>query len=161
VSVPDTTSPTYFLDSSAAVKAYIHEQGTSWVQALLTSDSHDMLAVAHIGLVEMAAAFAAQRRASALTLTEYDQAMNELLDDMRERYIVVSITQPLIEFAIELTRRRKLRGCDAIQLAAALTLNRVQIDNELPALTFVCADHDLLIAAQAEGLRIENPNDHP
>ena len=31
----------------------------------------------------------------------------------------------------------------------------------LPVLTFVSADADLLVAARAEGLSAENPNDHP
>jgi hypothetical protein len=31
----------------------------------------------------------------------------------------------------------------------------------LPALTFLAADTRLLAAAQAEGLRADNPNNHP
>ena len=55
MSAPAATPSTFFLDSSAAVKAYINEQGTTWMQALSASDTNHVLAVAHIGLVEMAA----------------------------------------------------------------------------------------------------------
>ena len=128
---------------------------------LLATSPSPEFALAQIGLVEIASAFAAQRRSNTLTLAEYDRVMDALFDDVRSRYRVVAISQPLIEFAVELTRRRKLRGCDAIQLAAAMTLNRSQHSSGLPPLTFVCADRDLLVAAQAEGLPTENPNDYP
>jgi hypothetical protein len=59
-----------------------------------------------------------------------------------------------------LTRRQKLRGCDAIQLASALALHDALRQNDLPGITFVCADDDLLSAASTEGLAIENPNLH-
>lgn len=67
----------------------------------------------------------------------------------------------LIDSAIQLTRRQKLRGYDAIHLACALALNKPLATNHLPPLTFVAADDNLLAAAQAEGLATENPNEHP
>ena len=53
--------------------------------------------------------------------------------------------------AIQLTRRRKLRGY-AVHLACALALNDPLMESGLPPLTFVSADDDLLAAAVAEGL---------
>ena len=63
--------------------------------------------------------------------------------------------------AIQLTRRRKLRGYAAVHLACALTLNDPLIESGLSPLTFVSADDDLLAAAVAEGLDTDNPHDHP
>jgi len=51
-----------------------------------------------------------------------------------------------------------LRGCDAIHLAAAVAVNWELLSKQLPPLTFVAADEDLLKAAEAEGLPTENPN---
>jgi len=48
-----------------------------------------------------------------------------------------------------------------VHLACALHLNQVLLDNNLPTLTLVAADNGLLKAAQAEGLKTENPNLHP
>lgn len=66
----------------------------------------------------------------------------------------------MIDAAIELTRRQKLRGYDAIHLACALALNKPLIDHGLPIMTFVAADDNLLAAARSEGLVTENPKDH-
>ncbi|NOT59076.1 MAG: nucleic acid-binding protein, partial [Acidobacteria bacterium] len=54
-----------------------------------------------------------------------------------------------------------LRGYDAVQLAAALEENDELMSFGLPALTLVSADAELNKAAQAEGLNVENPNNHP
>jgi hypothetical protein len=60
-----------------------------------------------------------------------------------------------------LAERHPLRGYDAVQLAAALAVHRPRAAALLPALTFVCADARLNAAATAEGLTVEDPNDHP
>lgn len=73
----------------------------------------------------------------------------------------MEIDQVLVDLAVELTKRQKLRGYDAVQLAAALTLNNVLTQTQAPSLTFVVADDDLLQAAQGEGLATDNPNLHP
>jgi len=54
-----------------------------------------------------------------------------------------------------------LGGYDAVQLATALTANAVLTAANLPPLVFVAADDDLLAAARAEGLSVENPNHYP
>lgn len=67
----------------------------------------------------------------------------------------------MVDEAIELTSRHRLRGYDAVHLACALRLNRVLLGNDFPPLTLVAADEDLLKAAYDEGLKTENPNLHP
>ena len=62
---------------------------------------------------------------------------------------------------MRLATKHSLRGYDAVQLAAALEANDERIANGLPTLTFVSADTELNTAAQAEGLPVENPNNHP
>ena len=61
----------------------------------------------------------------------------------------------------KLTQHHKLRGYDAVQLASALTLNTLLVQQQLTPLTFVASDHDLLAAAQGEGLATEDPTQHP
>jgi predicted nucleic acid-binding protein len=79
---------------------------------------------------------------------------------LRQRYTVVPATDETIELALTLTQRQPLRAYDAVQLAAALILNRSLLANRLPALTFVSADNALCAAARAEELSAENPNEH-
>ena len=59
-----------------------------------------------------------------------------------------------------MTQNYRLRGYDAVQLAAALTANAVLTSAGLSPLIFAAADDDLLNAARAEGLAAENPNLH-
>jgi len=159
-----TTPPqtlTFYLDASALVKRYMAENGTAWVEALCADQDNHAIAIAHIGLVEVAAAFAAKRRGDFITSVEYDQALANLVFDAQQRYQLVGMSQILVDSAIQLTRRQKLRGYDAVHLTCALALNTPLVDNELPPLLLVSADNDLLMAAAAEGLSTDNPNNYP
>ena len=66
-----------------------------------------------------------------------------------------------LDRAMNLTQNHRLRGYDAVQLAAALVVNEQYRAAGLPALTFITADNDLVAAAGAEGLMADNPNLHP
>lgn len=61
------------------------------------------------------------------------------------------------DLAMNLAEKHRLRAADALQLAVALDVARVM----RTPLTFVAADVELLGAARAEGLAIDNPNSHP
>jgi predicted nucleic acid-binding protein len=154
-------SYTFYFDASALVKRYMAEQGTAWIEALCADKDAHAVAITHIGLVEIAAAFAAKRRGNFITPTEHDNALGDLIRDAQHRYQLVATGPALVDSAIQLTRRRKLRGYDAVHLACALALNKPLVDSGLLPLTFVSADNDLLAAAEAEGLSTDNPNDHP
>jgi predicted nucleic acid-binding protein len=60
--------------------------------------------------------------------------------------------------AIDLTRRRKLRGYDAVHLACALFLQETLLSHDLSSPVVLSADQELSAAAQAEGLRTDDPN---
>ncbi|MBI4771151.1 MAG: hypothetical protein HY784_12255 [Chloroflexi bacterium] len=59
-----------------------------------------------------------------------------------------------------IAQRNWLRGYDAVQLAAALTVAPVLAAGGFGPLVFVAADRELLAAAQAEGLATADPNEH-
>jgi predicted nucleic acid-binding protein len=61
---------------------------------------------------------------------------------------------------MDLAERHVLRGYDAVQLAAALKVHREYVAFG-GSCTLVSADAELNSAALAEGLSVENPNDHP
>jgi predicted nucleic acid-binding protein len=48
----------YFLDSSALLKRYISETGTSWIQSLMAESTGNLLIVAQITWVEIHSVFA-------------------------------------------------------------------------------------------------------
>lgn len=128
---------TFYLDASALVKHYVVETGSAWVESLYTEKTANAIAIAHFALVEIAAAFAAKRRGQFITPAEYESALDDLFHDAQSRFRLVSVGRAIIEDAIQLTRRQKLRGYDAIHLACALALNRPLVDNDLPPLIFV------------------------
>jgi len=78
------------------------------------------------------------------------------LEDCKVRYQVIGAWREQIQLAVELAQRRKIRGCDSIQLATAILLDAKFLEQDL-SLTLVAADGDLLDTAKAEGLATINP----
>lgn len=151
----------YFFDSSALVKRYITEIGTSWVMTLTAPAVAHKVMIARITWVEILSALARRQREGAINTTQIEQAVQSFRYDLDMQYQVIELTSELAEYAGQLARSHPLRAYDAVQLAAAL---RVQADlsrAHATPLIFVCADERLLAIAQAEGLRTANPNTYP
>ncbi len=151
---------TYYVDSSALVKRYVVETGSAWVQTLCDPSAGHVLALAHIGLVEVAAALGIKHRQGALIASVRDGLLRDLQHDAHRQYWLVDVDQALIIQAIALTRRQKLRGYDAVHLAGALFLQETLLAQGLPVPVFLSADQELLAAAQEEGLVTDNPEMH-
>lgn len=151
---------TYYLDSSALVKRYAVEIGTAWVR-MLCEQADNVIAVALFGLAEVAAAVNGKLRGKAIDSATSDAILNDLKADAVAQYSLLDVDQFVVDEAMDLTGRHRLRGYDAIHLASALRLNRALTELQLPPLILVSADGDLLKAAQGEHLAIENPNEHP
>jgi predicted nucleic acid-binding protein len=150
---------TYYVDSSAIVKRYVNETGTAWVRNTCTNPDN-VLTLAQIGLVEVAAGLAGKHRQGLLPTALYDGLLLDLRRDARDQYLLVDVDQAIVDQAIQLTRRRILRGYDAVHLACALFLNETLTRRGLPALTLLSADKELLTAAREEGLSTDDPNLH-
>lgn len=113
---------TYYVDSSALVKRYVNETGSKWVQALCDPTAGHVLALAHIGLVEVAAALGVKERQSILPTKIRDALIHDLQQDALHQYWLIDVDHPIINQANALTRRQKLRGYDAVHLTATLLL---------------------------------------
>lgn len=147
----------FYLDSSALVKRYLTEPGSAWVANLCQPNIGNTIATGQITKAEIAATFARKYRNGDIKPSDYAIALQDLAHHFSHQYLTIDIDQALVDLAVELTRRQKLRGYDAIQLAAALTLNETLTQAQIPSPTFVAADDDLLQAAQNENLAVENP----
>ena len=139
----------------------MNEPGSAWLQALCDPAAGHILALGHIGLVEITAALSAKLRQGVLLVDVLDGLVRDLERDARDQYWLIEIDQAIILSAMALPRRHRLRGYDAVHLACALFLNETLLSNGLPAPVLLSADDDLLTAAQAEGLTTDNPNLHP
>jgi uncharacterized protein len=145
-----------FFDTSAAAKHYRVEVGTAKVDAFL-AEAGARHFLSDLGVVEMHSVLARLVRTGQITAADFHLARGRFLADIAVRlWQVVPITtadfhkaqQLLVKHALA----RSLRTLDAIQLAAALSLNA------LGALSaFVCADTNLCRIAVAEGLVAVNP----
>ncbi len=150
----------YYLDTSALVKRYVREAGSTWMLTLCASSPVHVFAVSLITKVELIAGLAAKQRNDNLSLAGFYAVELDIVNDFLLQYQTVIINQATIDFAADLAKRQYLRGYDAVQLACALTLNTSLTMTSLPALIFVSADTRLLQAATREGLTTDNPNQH-
>jgi len=147
----------YFFDTSALVKYYVTEPGSTWVRTLV--DSQSPLFLVEIALAEMAAALGILHRVGRLTRRQCDEYWWIFEEDCVRRYRWLPVSRLCIETGATLCRRYPLKSYDAVQVATALHLRQVLSEQELP-LTFVSGDDQALDAAEAEGLAVENPFDH-
>jgi uncharacterized protein len=150
----------YFVDSSALVKRYISETGSTWVLELFNPAIDNAIFVAAITGVEIIAAIARRSRTGSISTSDATVVCNQFRDDLQTDYQIVEITEEIITSGMALAETLELRGYDAVQLAAGCTLNKLCIASGLPVVTFVSADHQLNLAAVAKGLSVENPNSY-
>jgi predicted nucleic acid-binding protein len=151
----------YFFDSSALVKRYVAEIGTTWVRSLVTPTAGNITLVAHITSVEIVSGAMRRKRDGSIS-PRIAHAVRLLVDrHTRREYTIVALTEPVSQRAENLLEVYPLRAYDAVQLASALESNIRVVAAGLPPLIFVSADQRLLSAANAEGLATDDPNAHP
>jgi predicted nucleic acid-binding protein len=139
---------TRFFDTSALAKRYISEPGSELVRTTLRS--HEVT-VARIAYAELAASLARACRMGAITEAQRDAVFARLALDF-SRLNIVEIRAALVTLVPNLVLKHPLRGYDAVQLAAALT---VQVSGQ--SVEFWSADSILCQAATAEGMKVVNP----
>jgi predicted nucleic acid-binding protein len=103
---------------------------------------------------------ARRRREGSLLAADVARAQAGLRKDMASLLEVIEITSALLERAAVVADLRELRAYDAVQLAAALEVQQRTTSLGLPPVTLVSADSDLNAAARAEGLTVDDPNQH-
>ena len=142
-----------YLDTSAVIKRFVEEKGSSFVQSMVVSG--EAVATAKIAYAEVFSGLTRKMREGNLAKVHYDLACRQFETDWHA-YIRVELNDDLLFLARDLIRRHALRGFDAVHLASALVLKDA-MDEEV---TFAAADRRLLRAAAAEGLRTVNVETH-
>ena len=151
----------FFIDSSALVKRYVEEPGSSWLRSLASPAASNRLIIARATWVEVLSAFARRRREGSISAADVRQTTDAFRYDLDVQYRVVEMDRSLVELAGHLVITYPLRAYDAIQLASALCLQTSLVQTGSPGLTFISADDRLLNIAQTEALAVDNPNRHP
>jgi predicted nucleic acid-binding protein len=151
----------YFFDSSAIVKRYVVEDGTKWVRRLTRRGKPEPIYLVRITTVEVTSAVARRRRGGSLTAAKAGSILSRFRHHVAGRYLMVEIAPALLADAARLANLHVLRAYDAVQLAAAMEVNRRWQTAGLGTVTLVSADKALNDAALAEGLTVEDPRSHP
>jgi uncharacterized protein len=151
----------YFVDSSALVKRYVHEDGTSWVRRLTRRSAGSSIYLARITAVEVTAAVARRRRGKSLTSKKASSILHRFRRHLAGRYTVIELTPTLFNDAMRLANSHALRAYDAVQLAAALEILRQRQETGGGPVTLISADQALNTAATVEGMTVDDPNRHP
>ncbi len=148
-------SRSYF-DTSALVKNYHVENGTSQVQALL-ANPHSELFISRLAAVEMLSGFAGKVRTGHLSSSDHGVLRKRFLSDVGKKTVrPLRVLNAHYQLASDLIGKhamsRQLRALDAIQLSVALHLHR-----SFPLDHFVCSDQRLIDIARLEGLAVIQP----
>jgi uncharacterized protein len=108
-----------YVDTSALVKVYVAEPGSSEVRGRI--DQAEAVATALVTYAEARAALARHHRERALTRADLRRAVRQLDRDWTT-YDVIALSEALVHSAGDLAERHALRGYDAVQLASVLEL---------------------------------------
>ena len=151
----------YYFDSSALVKRYADETGSLWVRSLTDPQGGHDIFTAHITGIEVVAAIARKTRMHEISADDATTAIRTFKSHFTTQYQIVLMTTVIVDRAMELAEKHRLRGYDATQLTSALIVHAELAASGVSQLVFVSADANLNAVAQAENLSVQNPNDHP
>ena len=144
----------------ALVKRYVTETGSVWLKVLVAPITADATIIARITGPEVVSALRRRARAGTLPMAEAASSIATYRTHQLREYSVIELSPAVLERAMDLADRHSLRGYDAVQLAAALTANDALVNTGQSSLTLLSSDLELNIAAAAEQLVVEDPNDH-
>lgn len=154
----------FFMDTSAIIKRYVTEQGSTWITNQCHLSAGHTIGISQATLVEAVAALCRKARdpnhALRLQQEKRDEFIKIFRYDTRTQYRVTKVTASIYTKAGNLCRIHHLRAYDAIQLTCALVMDEKLIVKGQPHLVFVSADDKLLEVARIEGFSVENPNNY-
>lgn len=142
-----------FCDTSALVKLYVVEAGSEATRRL--AHEAEILSVSRIAWAEFHAAAARRARMIPADEPALDEA-REVLKSQWDDFLVIEVSQPVVELAGDYADLYALRAYEAVQLATASYL-AAQSGQRV---TFTCFDKRLNKVAAAT-LGITSPNKSP
>lgn len=144
----------HYYDSSALVKLYVGEQGSSQVEELIESALPGTKVVSRLTTVEVTSALVRRSRGGDYPEEHLARVLHLLEEDIAS-FQVIELGGAPMSRAISLVRKHGLRAADAIQLACALLARGEQSPDA--QLVLVSSDQELNTAAEQEGLSVLDP----
>ena len=143
-----------YFDTSALIKRFVNEKGSSLIQSLVNRNR--TLATATVAYAEIFAGLTRKLREGNISRPQYNLTCRQFESDWRA-YLRVELQEHILLLARDLIQRHPLRGFDAVHLASAVSL-RSALGEEI---TFAAADERLLRAAEEENLSAINVETAP
>ena len=140
---------TYFLDTSALVKRYHPETGTTYLDAVF-AEADATFIIASIAIAELTSALARKREGRELSEEGLRRTLSKLSEDLITEFWILDLERHHIYQAQDLILRHGLRTLDSLQLSLLLVTKALSP-------TFLCSDQRLLAAAKVEGFSVEDP----
>lgn len=145
-----------FADTSALIKRYVPETGSSWVRSWFAPGQDMIVAISELTIVELSSAMARREREGSIPPAVAATLRTDIVFHIEHTYLVIRLHSDIINDASQLVSVHPIRTLDAIQLAAAR--ESIILLGTTP--TFVSADLRLLAAAALESFPTDNPNAH-
>lgn len=147
------------------MKRYALEDGRKWVQGITNPAAANRVYVARITGAEVIAAITRNVRDGDTTPADAAKVIIDFRYDFSNQYQIIEVTNVVVARAMSLIETHVLKGYDGVQLAAAVEINNLIMalgipTAGVPGLTLVSADKQVNTAALAEGLTVENPQNH-
>lgn len=146
-----------FFDTSALAKRYLNEIGSAWSHQLIQPAAEHVIIVSEILVVEMSSLLARRVREATVSAATAASLESIFLQHVNDEYLTIALQKAVLTHACAVVKTYPLRTLDAIQLASALRAGAILSEQ----ITFLSSDRNLLAAATAEGLLVDNPLLHP
>ena len=143
----------YYLETSALVKLYVRESGTEQLLHLVDSSESHQFALLSLSQAELRSAVRRRERAGDLDGRTVAELLQRFEFHLGTMFVRQGVTESVLDVACAVIDRYPLRAYDALQLAGFLVIKTVA--PSVPV--FVCADQQLLQAAETEGLAWLDP----
>jgi predicted nucleic acid-binding protein len=146
------------MDSSAVVKLYVEEDGTSTMRAILSRRGGSLFASEFVALEVLTVIRVALRKESAAV---YETALDQFRIDFPGSYNLVEVDADTRRLACDLTTRHRTTRARSMDLLHLATAMRLQSSRRARDVTIVTSDHDLATLAQHSGLAAFDPSREP
>ena len=155
-----------YLDSSALIKGYVQEKGSHELRTRVqrATETKDPVLTSLFSYAEIHAVLGRKLKEKNILAADYHFAVTRFESDWRTYFGIVEVSQRVLNFVPDLTKRDRypLRGADAVHLASALwveqsTHRRGMQKSAQRAVVFATSDGQLAAAAEYEQFEVFNP----
>lgn len=139
-----------YLDTSAFIKLYLHEEGSAEVHELVTAQ-HDPLPAWNVLELELYNTLRFKIFLAEMSAEEIDRLIATYLDRKRAGQYYTPYLDPITlhEMALQMTARTPVIGCRSLDILHVAAARSIQAER------FITADRRQATLAESEGLRVD------